>query len=232
MMKFYRFLLFVFCVVVACQVQSAPFLTAQQMRDCLSIMPPPPAFEEAAFAYDQAQYEWGKSQRDSLRGKRAVEDAETNLSYISRIFSDAAGRTISAEKTPKTYALLYRLNETTKEMSSISKAVRFRDRPYIHFNEPTAVPQHEEDLRLSSSYPSGHTLLGWSMALVLTELFPQKSKEILTYGYEYGQSRVIVGFHYQSDVDTARMISSAIVALMHGEPDFIKMLNEAKEELK
>ena len=74
-----------------------------------------------------------------------------------------------------------------------------RKRPYVEFNEPTAVPGDEEHLRYNSSYPSGHTTMGWGIALVLAEINPARQDEIIKRGFEYGESRVIVGFHYQAE---------------------------------
>ena len=45
-----------------------------------------------------------------------------------------------------------------------------------------------------------------------------------------GQSRVICGYHWQSDVDAARLISAAVVARLHAEPAFQEQLAKAKKE--
>ena len=45
-----------------------------------------------------------------------------------------------------------------------------------------------------------------------------------------GQSRVICGYHWQSDVDAARIISAAIVARLHADPAFQAQLAKAKKE--
>ena len=63
------------------------------------------------------------------------------------------------------------------------------------------------------SYPSSHAAAGWAVALVLSELNPDRAEPILKRGYEYGQSRVIAGYHYQSDVDAARLAASAAADL-------------------
>ena len=107
-----------------------------------------------------------------------------------------------------------------------------RKRPYVQFNEPTPVPEDEESLRTNSSYPSGHTTMGWGIALILAELNPDRQNEILKRGFEYGESRVILGFHYQSDVDHARIITSTLVNRLHANDDFMKQLQKAKEEFK
>ncbi len=45
-----------------------------------------------------------------------------------------------------------------------------------------------------------------------------------------GQSRVICGYHWQSDVTAARLVASAIVARLHAEPTFAAQLQRAKTE--
>ena len=70
------------------------------------------------------------------------------------------------------------------------------------------------------------------MALVLAELFPEKAEEILKVGYEYGESRVIVGYHYQSDVDAARIAAAAALAVVHANPEFQNDMERARQELK
>lgn len=56
---------------------------------------------------------------------------------------------------------------------------------------------------------SGHTLLGWSSALLMMEINPDRATEILTRGYRYGENRLVVGAHWQSDTDAARLAASA-----------------------
>ena len=45
-----------------------------------------------------------------------------------------------------------------------------------------------------------------------------------------GQSRVICGYHFQSDVDAGRLVASAVVARLHADDNFMKQLNKAKKE--
>ena len=77
-----------------------------------------------------------------------------------------------------------------------------------------------------------HTSAGWSVALILAEIYPEAQDAILARGYEYGQSRVIAGFHYQSDVDAGRLVGSATVARLHADPEFMAALNKAKQEVQ
>ena len=105
-----------------------------------------------------------------------------------------------------------------------------RDRPFVRFNEPTPVPADEEKFRTNSSYPSGHTMTAWTAALILSEINPARQNEILKRAFEYGESRVITGFHFQSDVDAATVIAAAFVSRLHASEDFTEQLKKAKEE--
>jgi len=63
-------------------------------------------------------------------------------------------------------------------------------------------------------------------------LNPDRQNAILKAGYEYGESRVIVGYHYQSDVDAARIASSAAFARLQSSEKYQKQLKKALKELK
>ena len=67
---------------------------------------------------------------------------------------------------------------------------------------------------------------------MLSEINPERQDEIMTRGYEMGQSRVICGYHWQSDIDAARVVASAVVAKLHSNQKFNEQLNKAKEEFR
>ena len=70
----------------------------------------------------------------------------------------------------------------------------------------------------------------WAIALALISVDPEHQDEILKVGYEMGQSRVIVGYHYQSDIDAARVCASAAFARICTEPEWLELFNAAKAE--
>lgn len=49
---------------------------------------------------------------------------------------------------------------------------------------------------------------------------------------EKAKSRVIVGFHFQSDVDAARIITPTMIARLHADEEFAKQLQKAKKEFQ
>jgi len=224
--------IFVFSILAGafCHAAATSFLSPDEMPTGAVFLPLPPTPSDAAFYNDFMRYEWGKTMRKTERGKQAAEDAVHTVEYFSKIYSEPFGMLISQENTPEISALMDRLLATTHVSNAKSKSRIMRLRPFILFNEPTPVPEDEEKLRKNSSYPSGHTTMGWAIALVLAEINPERQDEILKRGFEYGESRVIVGFHFQSDVDHARVITSALVNRLHANDDFMKQLQKAKKE--
>ena len=210
-----------------------PLYQPTDMPNAVRFLPPPPAPGSAAFAYDSTQYLWGKAQRaDSARLAIAKRDAVWGVETICREFGQAMGLTLSEQNTPAIYKLLSIGLISTDQVGKVPKDHYMRTRPYVYFGEPTIAPGDEEELRHNGSYPSGHTILGWSAALILTEVAPERADTILARGYMYGQSRVIAGYHWQSDVDAGRLAASAAVARLHADKGFRRLLDKARREYR
>ena len=208
-----------------------PLLDSLQMPNAVYFLPAPPDTASAAFQYDKAQYRWGKEQRkDSTRLAIAVTDAVWSIDNICKIYSGVLGFEISEQNAPAIYRMLTLGLLTTDQAGKLPKNHYLRTRPYVYYGEPTIYPSDEAWLRTNGSYPSGHTILGWSAALLLTEMAPDKADTIMARGYMYGQSRVIAGYHWQSDVDAARLVASAAVARLHADKRFLKLMKKARKE--
>lgn len=209
------------------------FLQSDQVANSLSLLPPPPQPGSAHFSYDEAQYKWGKMQRITPRGKQAFEDAKLSGEALSNAFSEAFGMIISKENTPEIYKLIVRMREDAGDLATRDAKIHYkRMRPFMFFNEKSLTPDDEQYLAGNGSYPSGHTSIGWATALVLAEINVDRQDAILKRGYDFGQSRVICGVHYQSDVDAGRIVASGVVARLHACPEFNAQLAKAKKEFK
>ena len=210
-----------------------PLIFKENMPNAVYFLPPPPDTASAAFLYDKAQYRWGLEQRDNTQQRAiAVGDAVWSVDNICKILSPAFGITISPQTTPAIYKMLAVSVMTTDQAGKLPKEHYLRTRPYVFFNQPTIIPGDEGVLRDNGSYPSGHTILGWSAALLLCEVNPDSANAILARGYMYGQSRVIAGYHWQSDVDAGRLVASAAVARIHTDKRFLKLMKKARKEYK
>ncbi|MGE9551004.1 acid phosphatase [Erwinia amylovora] len=209
------------------------FLKESQSVDSLALLPPPPAGDSIDFLNDKAQYDAAKLIRDTPRGKQAWKDAHVAGDGVAEAFSEAFGHTITKEKTPEIYRLVIKMREDAGDLATRSAKQHYmRIRPFAYYNEPTCRSDEEATLSRNGSYPSGHTTIGWATALVLAEINPARQDAILKRGYDLGQSRVICGYHWQSDVTAARIVGGAIVARLHADDGFASQLQKAKEEFK
>ncbi|MBR5598472.1 MAG: phosphatase PAP2 family protein [Alphaproteobacteria bacterium] len=225
-------LLFMSFLFISQNTYAISYLTEKEIPDIVSFLPLPPKEDTKEFISDKQQYELGKTLRNTKRGQIAIEDASHEVSYIAQIYSEVSGITLTQETTPHTLQLLSNILDTTAITSTIAKKHHFRTRPFAYFNEPTPIPDLEKKYRTRNSYPSGHTLIGWTTALVMAQLLPSHQTEILKRGYEYGQSRVIVGYHYQTDVSTSRLLAGSLVNALNQSPRFKEDLNKAKQEIQ
>lgn len=205
------------------------YSTNAEGLDSLAILPPPPAFDSIEFLIDRARYEEGLIERDTERGKLAVLDAKSGK--VAESLSPAFGIDINEKNTPEIYRLVCHLRGELGDMATRSaKQKYYRTRPYVLYNTKTCYPDDEERLRHNGSYPSGHSARGWAVALILAEINPDRKEVIMQRGFDMGQSRVICGYHWQSDVDAGRLAGSVAVSALHANPEFMKQLEKAKAE--
>lgn len=208
-----------------------PFFMREAAPHLENVLPTPPTLTDPLFYYDWTQYQWGLGLRDTERGELAKSDANINAAYFLKRYSEAVGFEMTPQTHPELYRLFYRLHLTEQQAGASAKAYFKRVRPYQQYKEPSGVPGHENPTDFTS-YPSGHTHASWLVGLTLASIDPEHTEQIMKIAYELGQSRVIVGFHYQSDVDMGRIAGSITFARVMSEPEFQKLYEKAKKEFR
>ena len=222
-----------FCASSSLSAQDAvtPYLATNELPDLIKCLPPPPAFNSPEFANDVVRYQWGKTQRlDPERAAIAQRDAIWTFENLFAEFNIPFGLTISREDTPEIWKLLETSLTTTDQMRVEPKAFYKRLRPFEMYDEHLLSPDTESDVRGEGSYPSGHTSRGWTTALLLAEINPANADTIFARGWMYGESRVIEGAHWQSDVDASRAAASVGFCALQGSPAFRAQMEKAQEE--
>lgn len=74
----------------------------------------------------------------------------------------------------------------------------------------------------SPSYPSGHTTYGFTGALALAVLVPERYAQMIARGAEYGNDRIVLGAHYAMDVLAGRTLATYEFAhLLANDPAFM-----------
>ena len=207
------------------------YLQAQDNPDSLALLPPPPAADSAAQAADKQMFESTKALRQGARGQMAFDDNNLKFPAAASVFSCAMNLHISQEATPHINMLLRRTLIDAGLATYKAKNHYQRMRPFATFKESTCAPKEDAALAKDGAYPSGHAALGWAWSLVLAEISPERADAILQRGHAFGQSRVICGAHWQSDVNAGRLIGSAAVAKQHANAIFVDQMAAAKIEV-
>lgn len=74
----------------------------------------------------------------------------------------------------------------------------------------------------SPSYPSGHTTYGYTGALLLALLVPERYQQMIARGAEYGNDRILVGAHYAMDILGGRTLALYDMAhLLANDPKYV-----------
>jgi acid phosphatase (class A) len=205
----------------------------EALVDSLALLPPPPAPGSPEQAYDDEARRASMQLRDTPRWRLAERDAELGFPKAAEAFSCALGIAINSKDTPHLNMFLRRTLFDAGLATYKAKDIYNRTRPFVAANDSTiCTPKEEEWLRKDGSYPSGHAAFGWAWALIVTELAPDKADARARRGYAFGQSRVVCGVHWQSDVNAGRFVASAVVAQLHANPDFAAQLGAARKEVE
>ena len=227
---------FLFCGSLQTQAQNdniTLYFSAEEMPDLIKCLPPPPDTIGVDFAHDILRYMWGKTQRsDSARAAIAYRDAVWNYDSLFVEFDVPFGLKISKEGTPEIYKYLVNSLSTIDQTRVVPKAFYHRKRPFERFREHMLTVYEEKYLSGEGSYPSGHSQRGYATALLLSEVNPANADTIMARGFMYGESRVIVGAHWQSDVDASRLCAAIGMARLHTSPAFLEQLNKAQVEFQ
>ena len=186
----------------------------------------------ARYMTDLMQYWSNKPIRYTDRGEMARIEAEYSVKMMQKVMGEAIGMRLTDETTPAITQLLSYVLDKASLTADRLKPLRFRKRPFVQLHEPSFVAGDEEKERGKSSFPSGHTNLGWAEALVMVEVAPEHQNEILRRGYEYGHNRLIVGYHWFTDIEATRQMTSALVARLHADPTFRKLMADARAEYR
>lgn len=203
---------------------------ASNPLDGKAILGPPPAPDSAHGRADRAVYDETRSLEGSARWKTAIQDNDLWGGGALKRFSCALGVEIDEHQTPTALRMLHRMELDVRTVGTPAKDAYGRVRPAIGNDKPICVPR-EAWMKTNASYPSGHAMTAWSWALVLSELAPARADALLTVGRDSGDSRMVCGVHFISDIEAGRTLGSAMVARLHADPAFTADLARAKREV-
>jgi acid phosphatase (class A) len=204
--------------------------------DGTSVIEPAPRKGDPRYDTDRKIFRATRRLAGSPRWELAKKDAETSVPAMLRTFSCAVGVALTPENAPKIVTVARRAARDTSHQTSIAKETYQRQRPFTI--DKGAVCQAPSELydkkaqRLSYDYPSGHTVYGWTWALVLASIAPDRAQQILERARAYGDSRFVCGVHNESAVEAGMVLASATMTVVATKPEYQADLAAAREEFQ
>ena len=184
---------------------------------------------DARYAADRRIFIATRHWLGTPRGDLATRDVQSDPASMFAAYSCALGVSLTPDTAPNTTTLLGMAGFDTATQSGAAMNYLRRDRPFLIDKGQVCEPI--EDFKGSYDYPSGHTTMGWTWALLLADLAPDRSTAIMARGRAYGESRIVCGAHNASAVDAGRATAAATLAKDLAQPAFQADLAAARTEL-
>ncbi len=207
-----------------------PYLSGANVPDTTRILPSPPPSHSTLEAADRAAFNATRGMKGSARWEMAANDVAEGAAAILETFACVLGTRIDQTRVPAVITLFERARLDIAAGTRGPKVHYRRLRPFVGNEAPICV-QRTQALADSFSYPSGHATQGWTYALIMAALVPDKATAILARGRAYGESRVVCGVHWLSDVTAGRTNGAVIFASLVGDAGFRADFDRARAEL-
>jgi acid phosphatase (class A) len=212
------------------QAPMGAYLSGDAIPQTLRALPPPPKPDSAREADDRAVFAATRALAGQPRWTLATADAD--LTKGPGLFACAIGLNLTAANAPTLATVFRRTAADERAAVDPPKDHYGRKRPYLAAaGDPAICVDKSASLAASPSYPSGHSTLSWAWGLILAELAPDRATDILMRARSIGESRVVCGVHYPSDVDEGRTDGAILVAALHGDPAFRADMDKARAEV-
>ncbi|MFI7609313.1 glycoside hydrolase domain-containing protein [Micromonospora sp. NPDC049366] len=175
--------------------------------------------------------------------KRAENDADhgadtTMADGLGSRLGDLYLQARSEGKLPKTNALFGRITSGLDGTGTAKNTYAYK-RPFVRMGlvgEGGLVRDSSNGsyggLAGDGSFPSGHAYGGYTAGTFLATLLPELAPQILARTSEYGDNRIVLGFHYPLDVMGSRMTGQATVAHRWADPAFEDLLMQTHDEIE
>jgi acid phosphatase (class A) len=166
----------------------------------------------------------------ALQHNRTPEDVRSSL-YMSTVFltSSDVGRLIGywfePEKLPLTDSLFSNITQDGNYFLWSLKFKYERVRPYVL--EPKI---HDLEESFAASYPGGHVTYAYIYAYIYQELAPEFADFFIANAFAMEHAREIIGVHYPSDNEAARIFARQFVNMLFQNRKFQEDFQRVKRE--
>lgn len=202
-----------------------PIVNAPAPIDAPALIGPAPGADSVRAAADRL------SMRGQVSAERLARANADNPWTPWVAMQPVFGTSFSERRLPRTARVFADVLQGLSPAIGAAKNANARPRPLITDPSVLRCDALDPAVAAQSSYPSGHGAGGWAWALVLAELVPSRADAILQRGRDFGDSRVLCGYHYPSDIEAGRTIAAGVIARLHADTSFRRDLDAARAEL-
>lgn len=136
------------------------------------------------------------------------------------------GPQFTKENYPALVTLFDHFLEDQRNLPIPYKKLYPRLRPYLADARVQPVVEKLE----TGSYPSGHSMLAYVWAAVLSEIYPERRAQFFERAERASWGRVLGGMHFPSDLEGGRRLAAAIMAEQMKNAAFRAELEQCRAE--
>ena len=183
---------------------------------------------------------WDRSDQGLVEAYQSVDDrrwqmADLDAAQLYPRFEEAFGRPIDKKTSPALVVLLDRAIEDVDATASAAKDYFHRPRPFQRLQlqrvcDKSPAPKPEINPTQGTSYPSGHSTHGWTVAMILARVAPDRAAALMARAQMYEESRLVCGMHFPSDIEAGHEVAIAVVSHLDASSEFQSDLAKARKE--
>ncbi|OOG56334.1 phosphatase PAP2 family protein [Rhodanobacter sp. C03] len=193
--------------------------------DLTLLLAPPPAAGSPTALDDLQAVLAAQAARTADEDEAAKADADRSVFR----FTDVLGPNLAPSTLPRTAAFFKRVEQLDKASVKLAKS-------WWKHPRPSEVSDKVHPLSVEKpgdwSYPSGHATFGYTTAVLLGDMLPEKRAALFDRAALYAHHRVVMGVHFPSDVEAGRTAGTVIAAQLLRDPAWHADFLAARDELR
>jgi acid phosphatase (class A) len=206
------------------------YLAGSSIPDLIRVLPATPLPGSPRDNVDRQIFLATRALLDSERWKLAQRDDKLSVAALLSALRCSMGVELKADNAPHLVNLLARVFTDAMNATDPAKDYFQRKRPFLVDEGPICIAATPEFAK-TFDYPSSHATISWAFALILSEIEPSNTTQILARARTFGESRVVCGVHDVDAIEAGRMAGSAVVGALHGTQEFRVDLERARAEI-